>query len=78
MRLLETLESRSWNTGCKFTLAETGSRNVVRRSVESSHERSCVGYNEVKDSLVVFHGEVTTILSTTAGALTHGGPWVVM
>ena len=38
----------------------------------------CVGYNEVKDSLVVFHGEVTTILSTTVGALTHGGHWVVM
>ena len=30
----------TWNTGCKFTLAETGSRNVVRRSMESSHERA--------------------------------------
>ena len=27
----------------------------------------CVGYNETKDSLVVLHGDVTTILSTTAG-----------
>ena len=24
---------------------------------------SCVGYNETKDSLVVFHGDVATILS---------------
>ena len=30
---LETLESCTWNTGCKFTLAETGSRNVARRSI---------------------------------------------
>ena len=33
----------------------------------------CVGYNETKDSLVVF-----TILSTTAGALMHEGHWLVM
>ena len=38
----------------------------------------CVGYNETRDSLVVFHGDVTTILSTTAGALMHGGHWLVM
>ena len=38
----------------------------------------CVVYNETKDSLVVFHGDVTTILSTTAGALMHGGHWLVM
>ena len=38
----------------------------------------CVGYNETKDSLVVFHGDVTTIISTTAGALMHGGHWLVM
>ena len=33
----------------------------------------CVGYNETKDSLVVF-----TMLSTTAGALMHEGHWLVM
>ena len=38
----------------------------------------CVGYNETKDSLVVVHGDVTTKLSTTAGALMHGGHWLVM
>ena len=38
----------------------------------------CVAYNETKDSLVVFHGDVPTILSTTAGALMNGGHWVVM
>ena len=38
----------------------------------------CVGYNETEDSLVVLHGDVTTILSTTAGALMHGGHWLVM
>ena len=39
---------------------------------------SCVGYIETKDSSVVFHGDVTAILSTTAEALTHGGHWLVM
>ena len=57
---------------CKFTLAETDSRKVVRRSMESSHNK------RAKDSLVVFHGDVTTILSTTAGASTHGGHWLVI
>ena len=38
----------------------------------------CVGYNDIKDSLVVFHGDVTRILSTTAGALMHGSHWLVM
>ena len=38
----------------------------------------CVGNNETKHSLVVFHGDVTTILSTTAGALMQGGHWLVM
>ena len=51
----------------------------MRRSMESSHKRAvCFGYNETKDSLVVFHGDVTTILSTTAGALMHGGHWLMM
>ena len=38
----------------------------------------CEEYHETKDSLVVFHGNVTTILSTTAGALMHGDHWVMM
>ena len=37
----------------------------------------CVGYNETKDSMVVLHRDVTTKLSTTAGALMHGGHWLV-
>ena len=36
-----------------------------------------VGFNETRDSLVVFHGDVTTILLTTAGALMHGVHWLV-
>ena len=38
----------------------------------------CIGYNETKDSLVVFPGDVTIILSTTVGPLMHGGHWRVM
>ena len=34
----------------------------------------CVAYNETKDSLVL-HGDVTTKLSTTVGALMRGGHW---
>ena len=35
-----TLENRTWNTGCEFTLAETDSRNIIRRSMKNSHERA--------------------------------------
>ena len=75
---METLASRAWNTSCKFTSAKTGSRNVVKYRWEVPISVPCVGYNETKVSLVVFHGDVTTILSTTAGALMHGGHWLVM
>ena len=62
--------SLRWQRLARGTLCED--RWEVLKSVP------CVGYNETKDSLVVFHGDVTTILSTTAGALMHGGHWPVM
>ena len=62
--------SLRWQRLARGTLSED--RWKVPKSVP------CVGYNETKDSLVVFHGDVTTKLSTTAGALMHGGHWLVM
>ena len=59
-----------WQRLARGTLCED------RRKVPTSVP--CVGYTETRDSLVVFHGDVTTILSTTAGALMHGGHWPVI
>ena len=61
--------SLRWQRLARGTLCED--RWQVPKSVP------CVGYNETKDSLVVFHGDVTTKLST-AGGLMHGGHWLVM
>ena len=46
----------------------------MRRSMENYHERAVYWYNETKDSLVVFHGDVTTIYCQP-GASMHGGHW---
>ena len=62
--------SSRWQTLARGTLCEDRWKVII--SVP------CVGYHETKDSLVVFHGDVTTILSTTSGALMHGGHWLVM
>ena len=62
--------SFSWQRLARRTLCED--RWTVLISVP------CAGYNETKDSLVLFHGEVTTTMSTTAGALVLGGHWLVM
>ena len=59
-----------WQRLARVTLCED------RRKVPISVP--CVGYNETKDSLVVLHGDVTTMLSTTGGALMHGGHSLVM
>ena len=54
-------------------------QRLARRTLYEDRSISMpyVGFNETRDSLVVFHGDVTTILLTTAGALMHGVHWLV-
>ena len=53
-------------------------QKLARGTLCEDRWKSYHKHNETKDSLVVFHGDVTTILSTTAGASMHGGHWLVM